>query len=113
MDERNNNTNILSKIRCKYIIIKIFDNIKKRKLLNVINYNKKYQKLMKIKLNDYKKQFSKIEIEIIAKDNINGDFIKKNIKINQTFIFIIIIIKEKQYLNEIIHLIKKEKLKLL
>ena len=87
MDERNNNTNILSKIRCKYIIIKIFDNIKKRKLLNVINYNKKYQKLMKIKLNDYKKQFSKIEIEIIAKENINGDFINKKYK-NKSNIYI-------------------------
>ena len=43
MSERNNiinKNNILQKIRSKYIIIKIFDNLKENKLLNIINYNK-------------------------------------------------------------------------
>ena len=37
-----NQNNILTKIRSKYIIIKIFDNLKQNKLLNITNYNKKY-----------------------------------------------------------------------
>ena len=65
----------LMKIRSKYIIIKIFDNIKQNKLLKIINYNKNFQEFMKIKLNDYKNEFSKIEIEIIPKENIYGKFI--------------------------------------
>ena len=82
MAERINN---LMKIRSKYIIIKIFNNIKQSKLLNIINYNKSYQKLMNIKLKDYKNEFSKIEIEIIPEENIYGRFIKfynQNIKSN-------------------------------
>ena len=67
--------NSLKKIRSKYIIMKIFDNLKENKLLNIIHYNKIYQKMMKIKLKDYKNQFSKIEIEIIPEKNIYDNFI--------------------------------------
>ena len=74
---------ILKKIRSKYISIKIFNNLKQNKLLDLIHYNKHYQKLMKIKLKDYKNEFSKIEIEIIPKENTYGKFINfsKNIQI--------------------------------
>ena len=67
--------NALKKIRSKYIIMKIFDNLNENKLLNIIHYNKIYQKMMKIKLKDYKNQFSKIEIEIIPEKNIYDNFI--------------------------------------
>ena len=70
-----NKNNMLKKIRSKYIVKRIFDNIKQIKLLNIINYNKEYQKLMKIKLKDYINEFSKIEIEIIPKENEYGKFI--------------------------------------
>jgi len=70
-----NQNNNLTKIRSKYIIIKIFDNLKQNKLLNIINYNKKYQKLMNKKLMDYKIEYSKIEIEIIPEENKYGKFI--------------------------------------
>ena len=78
MAEISNNFNkndILKKIRSKYIVKRIFDNLKQNKLLNIINYNKEYQKLMEIKLKDYIKEFSKIEIEIILKENEYGKFI--------------------------------------
>ena len=78
MSERNkiiNKNNILQKIRSKYIIIKIFDYLKENKLLNIINYNKKHQKLMNVKLKDYKNEFLKIELEIIPKKNTYGRFI--------------------------------------
>ncbi len=87
MTEANNNFNkndILKKIRSKYIIMRIFENLKQIKLLDIIHYNKKYQKLMNIKLKDYKNEFLNIEIEIIPKENTYGKFINlssKNIHI--------------------------------
>ena len=70
-----NKNNMLKKIRSKYIVKRIFDNLKQNKLLNIIHYNKEYQKLMKIKLKDYINEFLKIEIEIIPKENEYGKFI--------------------------------------
>ena len=87
MAEANNNFNkndVLKKIKSKYIVMRIFENIKQIKLLDIIHYNKKYQKLMNIKLKDYKNEFLNIEIEVIPKENKYGKFINfynKNIKI--------------------------------
>ena len=70
MAEINNNlnkNNILKKIKSKYIVMRIFENLKQIKLLDIIHYNKKYQKLMNIKLKDYKNEFLNIEIEVIPK----------------------------------------------
>ena len=78
MDEISDNfnkTDLLQKIRSIYIVKIIFDNLKQNKLLNIFHYNKAYQKLMNIKLNDYIIEFSKIEIEIIPKENEYGKFI--------------------------------------
>ena len=76
--------NILSKIRSNYTVKRIFDNLNQNKLMNLIRYNSKNQKLMNIKLKDYKNIFSTIEIEIIPKQNEYGKFINylnKNINI--------------------------------
>ena len=87
MAEANNNfnkNNILKKIKSKYIVMRIFENLKQIKLLDIIHYNKKYQKLMNIKLKDYKNKFLNIEIEVITKENEFGKFINylnKNIQI--------------------------------
>ena len=79
---------MLKKIRSKYIQIEIFAYLEKSKLLNIIQYSKKYQNLMNKKLKDYKKEFYKKKIEIIPEKNIYGQFInisnddiKSNIKI--------------------------------
>ena len=79
-----NKNNIINKIRSKYIIIKIFEHLNQNRLLNIIHYNKKYQKLMNKNLTFYKNEFLKIEIEIIPKENEYGKFIniKKNIRKN-------------------------------
>ena len=66
---------MLIKIRSKYIVIKIFENLEQSKLLNIARYNKKYQKLMHKKIKDYKDEYSKIKIEIIPKENTYGEFI--------------------------------------
>ena len=78
MDEINNNlkgNNVLIKVTSKYIVIKIFGILKQHRLLDLIHYNKKYQKLMNKNIVDYKKEFSKIEIGIIPKENEYGKFI--------------------------------------
>ena len=93
-NDYNQNSN-LTKIRSKYIIIKIFDNLEGNKLLNIINYNKKYQKLMNKKLIDYKREYSKIEIEIIPEENKYGKFINISKKMNHIIIYILMIIKKK------------------
>ena len=85
-----NKNNMLVKIRSKYIVIKIFENLKENRLLKLIHYNKKYQKLMDKKIIDYKIVFSKIEIEIIPKENTYGKFINisnKNIQSNYLIYF--------------------------
>ena len=85
-----NKNNMLVKIRSKYIVIKIFENLKENRLLKLIHYNKKYQKLMDKKIIDYKIIFSKIEIEIIPKENTYGKFINisnKNIQSNYLIYF--------------------------
>ena len=79
-----NKNNMITKIRSKYVIIKIFEHLNQNRLVDVIHYNKMYQKMMNINLKFYKNEFSKIEIEIIPKENAFGKFIniKKNTRKN-------------------------------
>ena len=65
-----NTKNILMKIRSKYILERIFDNINQKKKLKIILYNKKLLKNLNKKLNDYKNEKTKIIIEIIPMENI-------------------------------------------
>ena len=82
---------ILKKVKSKYIIMKIFENLKQNRLLDIIHYNKNYQKLMNKKIFDYQKAFSKIVIEVIPKENVYGMFINsiycKSIKSNVEIYF--------------------------
>ena len=68
-------TNIdLYGIRSKYIIKKIFDNLKFKQLLKIIKYNKKLQNKIGINSNNYK-NYSKIIIEVIPLENHYKNFI--------------------------------------
>ena len=58
--------NLLYNIKSKYIIKQIAENLRKIKLLKLINYNKTIQEKLEIKLDDYK-DYSLIEIELIPK----------------------------------------------
>ena len=63
-----NSNNVFKNLKNKYILLKIFDNILKKKLLEIIKYNKKIQKRINININDYKEYseiYSSIEIKII------------------------------------------------
>jgi len=71
----------LEKIKSKYILQLVLDNLTKRKLLEVIKYNKKLQKRKNITINDYKDYlliYSPIEVEIIPAKNKYGKFININ-----------------------------------
>ena len=67
--------NFLKKIRSKYILKQIFDNLKENKLLEIIRYNKNIQNKLNKKLKDFIKEYSKIVIEIIPKENTYDKFI--------------------------------------
>ena len=76
-----NSNNKLKNLKSDYFIQKFFGYIFERKALKIIQYNKNLQKRMHIDINnyrDYSEKFSRIEIEIIPKQNEQGYFI--NIK---------------------------------
>ena len=73
-----NKTNSLIKIKSKYILKQIFDNLKENKKLEIIRYNKKIRKNLNKNIKDYIKEYSKIEIEIIPIENKIGKFININ-----------------------------------
>ena len=78
-----NNTlkNELENIKSKYILLKIYDNIIKKKKLEIIKYNKKMQKRLNFSFEDYKEYsetWSSIEIEMIIDQNKSGQFININ-----------------------------------
>ena len=78
----NSGSNItLLNIRNNYILKQIFNNLQKNILLNFIKYNKTLQTKLNKDINDYKIEFSKIELEIFPIENKNCTFInisKKN-----------------------------------
>ena len=56
---------ILLNIKSNYFLERIYDNIFKKKSLEIVKYNKKIQKRLKLSIKDYKEyseKFSSIEI---------------------------------------------------
>ena len=116
MEQKNNNFNehndILKNIRSKYLVIKIFEHLKQKKLLKMIEHNKKYQNIMNKNIEHYKIEFLKIEIEIFPKESTFGNFIR--IPLNEGIqIFCNDDEKEAKKLNSIIKDVKVEKVKVI
>ena len=68
-------------IKSKYILQKVFDNLEKKRTLEIVKNNKNIKKRINLNINDYKEyseKYSSIEIEIKPVNNISGKFI--NIK---------------------------------
>ena len=68
-------------LKSDFILKKIFINLKRTKLLEIVNHNKKLQKRLNLNINDYKNYYelySPIEIELIF----NGDEYNKFINIS-------------------------------
>ena len=67
MSENNKDTSSLFSVKCKYIIESIFKNMKLKKVLNIIKYNKALQQRMDFSLLSYKYYYSIIiKIETIS-----------------------------------------------
>ena len=88
-------------IKSKYILLKIFDLLLKKKTFKIIKYNQKIQDILEIELDDYinfHNLIPKIEIELSISNNISKE---KNIfllilkKLNLIIIFISMIEKKK------------------
>ena len=54
--------NLFKKIRSKYILKTILDNIKKNKSLEIMKYNKNIKERLEIGIDDYKDEYLKIVI---------------------------------------------------
>ena len=70
---------IFKNIKSKYIFVKIFKNLSKKRILDIIKYKKNIQKRMGVGINGYKEyseNYSSIEIEIIPVNNKYSKFIK-------------------------------------
>ena len=55
---------LLNDIKSKYIIDIIFDYVNKKKILQMVKYNKKLQKKINMSVYDYQNYINKIEIEL-------------------------------------------------
>ena len=90
----------IQNIKNKYILKKLFDNIKKYKLLEIFKYNKNIQKRLNININTYKEYseiYTSIEIELIPIKNSDGEFI--NIRENEKKYFHIYFNESKNEIN--------------
>ena len=68
--------NLLIDIKSKLIIKKIFRNIKERRYLDIIKYNKKIQKKIDKGIDYYRDFYDLIELEIFPAPDNSGKFIK-------------------------------------
>ena len=99
----------LEKIRSKYILKQIFDNLHPKVLLDIIHYNKKFQKKLEIKFEEFKKISYITEIELFLEENISSNFIK--IRKGQEKYFKIYLNDDKEQTNKI-KVYKRSKIKI-
>ena len=67
--------NLLSNIKSRFFLRKIFDYLEKARVLNIIKYNNNFQNKLNKDITDYINN-SKIEIQLIPKENKYGYFIR-------------------------------------
>ena len=92
---QNESKGMLGKIRSKYILQKVFNNMPKYKLLNIVKFNKEIQQKLNIDINSYK-EYSEIEIEIIPYQNNYVKFININNKNEEKYYHIYLMIIRKK-----------------
>ena len=89
---------ITEEIKSDYFLQKLYDNMPKKKKLEIVKYNKRIQNRLNLDVKDYKEYsetYSSIEIEIIpAKDNMVNLLILKKM-MNHIIIYILMVIKKK------------------
>ena len=97
--------NILKNIKSKYCLMEIVNYLQQKRLLKLIKKNKNFQNELGIGINDYKKYYEEIEIEIIPTNDKNYKKTFINIeKENQSYYHIYINDEknecEKKYFNK-------------
>ena len=103
--EKIESKNIFKSLKNDYFLKLLFNNLLKKKSLDMIKYNKNIKNRLNISIKDYKEYleiYSSIEIEIKPANNINGKFINMN-KENEMYYHIYSNNKEeikRNYLNE-------------
>ena len=89
---------IFKNLKNDYFLQNVFNNLIKKKSLEIIKYNKNIKDRINISIKDYKEYseiYSSIEIEIKPVDNKYGDFININEEDKCIIIYILMIIKRK------------------
>ena len=61
-NENAKSNSITEKIKSDYFLQKLYDNIPKKKKLEIVKYNKKIQNRLNLSIKDYKKYYEEIEI---------------------------------------------------
>ena len=61
MRNKSNKGGVLIKVKSKYIIKQIFDNLQQKNTLEIIRYNKNLQSILNKKIKDYKNEYLKIK----------------------------------------------------
>ena len=74
---------IIEKIKSRYILSKIYNNMTIKKKLEIVKYNKRIQNRLNLSIKDYK-EYCEIEIEIIPTRGKYGKFIDIN-KIDELY----------------------------
>ena len=95
---------IIDNIKSDYFLQKLYDNMTKRKKLEIAKYNKKTQNRINLSVNDYK-EYGDIEIEIIPKKGEYGKFI--NINENDELYYHIYFNDNKEEIKKNMKLMKK------
>ena len=91
---------ITEKIKSRYILSKIYNNMTKKKKLEIVKYNKRIQNRINLSVKNYKEYaetFTPIEIEIIPTKDEYGEFI--NINENDKLYYHIIFAKNNHFLS--------------
>ena len=80
--EKKESTDLVKNLKSKYILQNLFNYLNKKKLLDIIKYNKNIKDKIDISIKDYKEYseliYSSIEIEIKPTSNKYGNFININ-----------------------------------
>ena len=87
----------------------IFDNLARKKFLELIRYNKILKNFLNIRKNAYKKEFAKIEIVIFPREEVYGQFINIPENYGKYFHIFLMIIKKKQKIVISVKVIKFQK----
>ena len=99
---------IIENIKSRYILSKIYDNMTKKKKLEIVKYNKRIQNRINLSVKDYN-EYCEIEIEIIPKKGKYGEFI--NINKNDELFYHIYFNDNKEEIKNKYKINKKDKVK--